>query len=287
MLGNVGRILSLAQRERRLRETGQSTMFDLWGEAVNVPLPSLDMVATDVSIKEKLGWEKELLGVYLSEHPFSPFASKAASENTTLCGQVDAEMEGQTIRVAGMVASVHNLITRDGKPSASVLLEDLDGKLEVMVWPRVYTITKDLWQEGNMLLVEGKVRFRGDRVQLVCEHVHRYQLEEAREEVITTQPVEAIQTTEATETTLPESRRLVISMSQTGDEVGDIAHLHKLIETLTEFPGRDRVSLAIDNEAKVFKLELSNIRVNYCPELHQRLAELISEDRVRLDTDKE
>jgi DNA polymerase-3 subunit alpha len=287
MLSNVGRILSLAQRERRLRDTGQSTMFDLWGETVNIPMPSLDMVAADVSIKEKLGWEKELLGVYLSEHPFSPFASKAASENTTLCGQVDAEMEGQTIRVAGMVASVHNLITRDGQPSASVLLEDLDGKLEVMVWPRVYTVTKELWQEGNMLLVEGKVRLRGDRIQLVCEHVRRYQLEEDREEVAAPQPVEAIQAAgeEEIETAPAESRRLVISMSQTGDEVGDIAYLHKLIETLTEFPGRDRVSLAIDNEAKVFKLELSNIRVNYCPELHQRLAELIGEDRVRLETD--
>ncbi len=286
LMHNAGRILSLAQREQHLRKTGQSTMFDLWGETMPVPMPSLDMVAADASIKEKLGWEKELLGIYLSEHPFSPFASQAASENTTLCGQVDAEMEGQTVGVAGMVASVRNLFTRDGQPSASVVLEDLDGKLEAMVWPRVYTVTKDLWQEGNMLLVEGRVRLRGDRVQLVCEHVRRYQLEEAKAEGMTApQPGEAPLAAEETKTAPSQSRRLLISISQTGDEAGDIANLHKIIDTLREFPGRDGVGLAVDNETKVFKLELSNIHVNYCPELHQRLVELIGEDRIRLETD--
>jgi len=282
LLSNIGRILSLAQRERKLRDTGQSTMFDLWGKTVSVPIPSLDMVAIDASIKEKLGWEKELLGVYLSEHPFSPFAGKAASENTTLCGQVDAEMEGQTVSVAGMVASVHNLVTRDGQPSASVLLEDLDGKLEVMAWPRVYTVTKDLWREGNILLVDGRVRLRGDRVQLVCEHVHRYQLEEIRTGEIAVPHLEtAPPVVEEEEIAPPEARRLVISLKQTSDEAGDIANLHKIINILQDFPGRDEVSLAVDNEKKVFKLRLSNIRVEYCPELHQRLIKLIGEDKIQ------
>ncbi|MCJ7764197.1 MAG: DNA polymerase III subunit alpha, partial [Dehalococcoidales bacterium] len=176
LLANIGLVLSLSQREQKLKETGQSTMFDLWGETVNVPMPSLDMESADVSRKEILSWEKELLGVYLSEHPFSPFVSQAAAENTILCGRVDAEMEGQTVGVAGMVASVHNLVTRDGQPSASVVLEDLDGQLEVMVWPRVYAATRDLWQEGNILMVDGKVKLRGDRVQLVCEHARHYDM---------------------------------------------------------------------------------------------------------------
>ncbi len=288
LLNNVGRILSLAQREQRLRETGQSTMFDLWGETTNVPMPSLDMVAADIPIKEKLAWERELMGVYLSEHPFSPYAGKAASENATLCGRIDAEMEGQTVTVAGMAASVRGLLTRDGQPSASVMLEDLDGKLEVMVWPRVYAPTRELWQEGNVLLVEGKVRLRGDRVQLVCERVRRDQLEEVGDEAaVTPQPGKAPPAAEeAVVAPQPaESRRLAISVSQTSNEAGDIAHLHKIINTLREFPGRDEVSLVVYNEKKVFRLRLSSIRVNYCPELHKRLLELVAEDEVRLETD--
>ncbi|MDD4874066.1 MAG: DNA polymerase III subunit alpha, partial [Dehalococcoidales bacterium] len=177
LLGNIGIIMSVAQREQQLKSSGQSTMFDLWGDSINIPMPSLDLEAVEVSKKEMLDWEKELLGVYLSEHPFSPFAAKAAAENTLLCGQVDAEMDGQTVMVAGMVSSIHGLVTRDGQPSASVMLEDLNGKLEVMVWSRVFASTRNLWQEGNFLLVDGKVRLRADHPQLVCEHVRIFDLE--------------------------------------------------------------------------------------------------------------
>jgi len=156
LLQNINRLLSLAQREQRLRETGQSTMFDLWGETVSTPLPDLDLDAIDIPAKEKLDWEKELMGIYLSEHPFASIASNVASETTTLCGQIDAEMAGQTVVIAGMVASVRLLFTKDRHQFISAELEDLDGSIEVTAWPKVYTATEDLWQEGNMLLVEGK-----------------------------------------------------------------------------------------------------------------------------------
>jgi DNA polymerase-3 subunit alpha len=267
LLGNVARILALAQREQRLRETGQSTMFDLWGKTMPTPMPSLDLEPAELPVKEKLAGERELTGVYLSEHPFTAFAARVASENTTLCGHIDAELVGQNIVVAGMVASVHQSFTKDRRPFASVVLEDLDGRVEVMVWPKVYASTKDLWEEGNILLVEGKVRLRDDRVQLSGESVRRYQPEAApREEP---PPVK--------------SRRLVISISQTADEATDIAYLHKLVEVLKGFPGLDEVSLCVTNEQRVFNLKLSNVYINYCPELHQRLVELVGEGGLRVE----
>ena len=286
LLHNTNRILSLAQREQHLRETGQSTMFDLWGEAMPVPTPSLDLEAADISTDEKLAWERELMGVYLSEHPLSAVAAKIASGNTTLCGQIDAELVGQTVVVAGMVASVRSLFTKDRRPFASAVLEDLDGRIEVMVWSKLYADTRDLWQEGNILLVEGKVRLRDDRVQLNCDHVRRYQPEAAQgEEVATPQPAELpIVAEETTVDTVPaESRRLVISISQTSDKDTDIAYLHKLINTLKEFPGQDVVSLRVTNEEKIINLKLSSMRTGYCPELHQRLVELVGEDGIRVE----
>jgi len=285
LLHNTNRILSLAQREQRLRETGQSAMFDLWGEATPIPTPSLDLEAADVSTDEKLAWERELVGVYLSEHPLSAVAAKVASESTTLCGQIDAELVGQTVVVAGMVASVHSLFTRDRRPFASAILEDLDGRIEVMVWPKLYADTRDLWQEGNILLVEGKVRLRDDRVQLNCDHVRRYQPEAAQGEgVVTSQPTKlATIAEEVTADTAPaESHRLIISIGQTSDRDTDIAYLHKLIDTLREFPGQDEVSLRVTNEERIVNLKLSNMRTGYCPELHQRLVELVGEDGIRV-----
>ena len=285
LLQSVDRILSLAQREQRLRESGQSTMFDLWGEAMPVPLSSLELEAADIPTREKLAWEKELMGVYLSEHPFSSFANKI--DSGTLCGQIDAELAGQTVSVAGMVASVRYLFTKDGRPFASAVLEDLDGRVEVMVWTKVYENTRDLWQEGNILLVEGKVRLRDDRVQLNCDRVHHYQPEAAEVEAAVTVELGEIPVgaEEAIANTAPtESRRLVITISQTSDEARDITCLDRLLDILRDFPGQDEVSLRVTSEEKVINLKLSDIYTNYCPELHQRLVELVGEDGLKVES---
>jgi len=286
LLQSVNSILSLAQRQQQLRETGQATMFDMWGAEIPVPMPSLDLATADISIKEKLSWEKELMGVYLSEHPFSSVADKIGAE-TTLCGQIDAELVGQTVVVAGMVASVYNLFTRERQPFVSAVLEDLDGSIEVIVWPKVYANTRDLWQEGDILLVEGKVRLRNDRVQLNCDHVRLYQPEAAQvtEPPPTTQPSEELAIAEEIVTPMApvESHRLVISLTQTSDVKSDIAYLNKLINTLKDFPGQDEVSLRVTNGDKVFNLKLPHITASYCPELHQRLVELVGEEGLRLE----
>ena len=179
-----------------------------------------------------------------------------------------------------MIVSVHYLFTRDQRPFASATLEDLDGSIEVMVWPKVFVDTRDLWQEGNIILVEGKVRLRDDRVQLNCDHARLYQPEAAQvtEPSPAAQPDEepaAEDTTTATPTI--ESRQLVISLTQTSDTERDIAYLNKLINILKDFPGQDEVSLRVTNKDKIFNLKLPNT-TNYCPELHQRLVELVGED---------
>jgi len=286
LLHNLNSILSLAQREQRLRETGQSTMFDLWGETTPLPMPSLDLEAVDTSVKEKLTWERELMGVYLSEHPFSSYVSRPAPETTTLCGQVDAELAGQGIVVAGMVVSVNYLFTRDRRQFVSATLEDLDGSVEVMVWPKVYEDTRELWQEGNILLVEGKVRLRNDRVQLNCDSVRRYQPEAVEsEESVAAEPETATPVAEETppDTGPDRGQRLVISITQTSDEDNDVAYLHKLIYTLRDFPGRDEVSLWVSSKDSTVNLSLPNVTTNYCPELRQRLVELVGEDGLRLE----
>ena len=155
-----------------------------------------------------------------------------------------------------------------------------------MVWPKLYADTRDLWQEGNILLVEGKVRLRDDRVQLNCDHVRRYQPEAAQGEgVVTSQPTKlATIAEEVTADTAPaESHRLIISIGQTSDRDTDIAYLHKLIDTLREFPGQDEVSLRVTNEERIVNLKLSNMRTGYCPELHQRLVELVGEGGIRVE----
>ena len=267
LLQNIDRIMSLAQREQKLRESGQSTMFDLWGENVPMPLPSLEMEAVSISQKEKLICEKSLLGVYLSEHPFAQVARQLVSDATALCGQIDNEMVGQTVVVAGSLTTVRQLTTKNQRSFVSSVLEDLTGSIEVTCWPEVYQRTEDLWAEENILLVQGKVKARGDSIQLVCEHVRQYNpnMIEDRQEVQFHKP-----------------RQMLIKISQTENEQNDLGRFHRVLEIVKGYIGQDEVRLVILTSEGAVNLEMPNLKTMYCQQLHDQLTELIGEEGLEI-----
>jgi DNA polymerase-3 subunit alpha len=267
LLAGIDRILSLAQTEQRLKEVGQSTMFDLWGQSVEVPLPSLDLPDVEIPAKERLAWEKELLGVYLSEHPFTQASQQLAAEVDAFCGQIGEEMVGQTVITAGLVTSVRKSFTRDRRPFVSAVLEDFGGSIEVTAWAEVYQRTTDLWHEGNTLLVKGKVRTRSDRIQLTCQSVSLYQPRESEESVEQTAQLGVA----------PSRHRLKINLPTSDDTNADIARLRQLFYVLSQFPGKDEVYLSIVSGEGVTKLELPDLATDYCTELHQQLVDLVDE----------
>ena len=283
LLFNVERLIDMAQQQQQLRESGQSTMFDLWGTTVAIPSPCLEMAGALAGTKEKLEWEKELTGVYLSEHPFSPYIGKTTEDNTTLCGQVDAEMTGQVVRVAGMVSSLRTMQTRDGQTSVNAVMEDLDGCIEVVAWSRVYAQTKEFWMEGNILLVEGKVRERADQLQIVCERVRRYDLEPQKCDNLLERPVQKTVPMHNGEKS-PERVRLILMLQQTDDAQADVIQLHAIVALLQDYPGDDEVGLTVSNGTKIFKLKMCQSRVAYCDELRRRLAALIGYDNIRVES---
>jgi DNA polymerase-3 subunit alpha len=286
LLNNVSRILSLAQREQRLRETGQTTMFDLWGEKASVPLAELDLTPADVSDREKAFWEKELMGVSFSEKPFSPvFSGKYG--NAVFCGNIDVELDKQVIVTAGRVISARYSFTKKNESFAIVVLEDVGGQVEVIAWPQVYNQTEEFWQEGNELVVQGKVRTRDDEVSVVCDRVSFYEPPGDEEEpVVTAEPAATEAPVEAVAASIPTEKRcrLVINISQTSDEDGDIARLNRIMGVLRAFSGQDEVQLNITNGGEDTSLRLANIHANYCPELRQRLIELVGEEGFWVET---
>src|SRR5581483_8826795 len=92
LLLSLDRIVSIAQSSQKLRETGQATMFDLFGAEVATPLAGIDLESAPVPKQELLAWEKELIGVWLSEHPYKHAASALARHVTALCSEVTPEI---------------------------------------------------------------------------------------------------------------------------------------------------------------------------------------------------
>jgi DNA polymerase-3 subunit alpha len=173
----VDRILSLAQQEQRLRDTGQTSMFDLFGTQVDTPLPALELPAIETPQAELLGWERELLGTYLSDHPFQHAAGNLARYVTAQLSELTAEVAGQEVVVAGTVQTVRTLTTRQGKPFAAVGIEDLSGTAEITLWPEQFAKYRDLVTDGNVILARVGVRERGDRLTVAVEKLCGYDMD--------------------------------------------------------------------------------------------------------------
>jgi DNA polymerase III subunit alpha len=285
LLNSIGRILSLAQREQHLRETGQSTMFDLWGEATPVPLPQLDLTPAGSSDREKAFWEKELTGVSFSEKPFSPVFS-ARQGNAVFCGNIDVELDKHVIVTAGRVISARYSFTRKNESFAIVTIEDVSGKVEVIAWPQIYSQTEELWKEGNELIIQGKVRARDDEISVICDSVNYYEPPGDEEEAAVRPKPETLPADVPSVKTAappPERRRLIINLKQTADTKGDISRLNKIVATLKNYTGRDEVRLNILNGGAAIPLKLPNIYTGYCPELRRQLVELIGEDGLNVE----
>ena len=283
LLNSVSRILSLAQREQRLRETGQSAMFDLWGETKSVPLPQLDMAPAGTSDREKAYWEKELMGVSFSEKPFSPeFSGKYG--NAVFCGNIDAELDKQVIITAGRVISARYSFTKKNESFAIVVLDDVSGQVEVIAWPQVYSQTEEFWKEGNELVVQGKVRAREDEVSVICDRVNYYEpLMEGKEPTAPPKSTAEAKPEKAIIAPPVEKHRLIININQTTDEDGDITRLSKILAVLKTFPGGDEVRLNVVNSGASILLKLPNIQTGYCPQLKEQLADLLGADGLKVE----
>ncbi len=205
-------------------------------------------------------------------------------------------MDGQDFTVAGRIVSVRYLSTRDKRQFASAVLGDVSGQLEVMVWPRVFTGTSELWQEDNEVVVWGRVRVKDDRVQLNCNRAAVYQPGIAgRKEEPVLASVDAEPSPVASLVPEPEASepgaeepaspaqavdksRVVVTIDQTSDREQDIVHLRAVMDALREFPGQDIVWLRVANNGNATDLSVPNVDVG--PELRQRLVEMVGEDKV-------
>ena len=98
--------------------------------------------ATEVPVRERLRWEKELLGLYLSEHPMGEVAERVGRFVTAYSSDLrDESLDGQRVVVGGIVTGVRVVITKAKSTMAIVTLEDLQGTIEVVVFPRLYEQT--------------------------------------------------------------------------------------------------------------------------------------------------
>ena len=291
LLGAADQILSLAQREAQRKQAGQSSMFDSLPNTVEAaPIAGISINGEDALPGEKVAWEKELLGVPLSGSPLKAIARGNSSGAIISRDQLDADMDGQRVSVLGQVSSVSERTTSKQLPYIVVTLELVYGSAEVFVWQdALERIGKEIWQESSLLMVSGRVRARGDEVSVHCDQA-----------VVYTEDIEPVSANigqkpssngsagvlETPPETGPAPGRvggLLISLVESGDAEEDAHRLREAFRTLLEYSGTSRVHLEISTGGKRVLMDLPMITTGYCPELHQRLEELLGADSVRVE----
>ncbi|HET9851796.1 MAG TPA: DNA polymerase III subunit alpha [Candidatus Limnocylindrales bacterium] len=152
--------------------TGQTSLFDV-GAADSMVMERALPNVPEAPVRERLRWEKELLGLYLSEHPMGEVAEQVGEYVTAYSGDLrsDETLDGQRLVVGGIVVGSRTVITRARATMAVVTLEDLQGSIEVVVFPRLYEQSAGIWREGSILLVAGRVDHRGEEVSLLADIV--------------------------------------------------------------------------------------------------------------------
>jgi DNA polymerase-3 subunit alpha len=175
-LDRLDQVLETAQRLQRDRESGQVGLFAELGmsgqlDVKYTPTPNSKFVDAP---KEKLAWEKELLGIYLSAHPLNALAPRMNEvENLVALAEL-GEAGEDLVTIACVVTSARKHITKNKQLMMFAQVEDLTGSVEITVFPRVYEATAPLWGTDEILLVLARVEQRDEDPKLLCEHAVRF-----------------------------------------------------------------------------------------------------------------
>ncbi len=178
MLGHPAQILlglddalAAGQAAQRDRISGQTSLFEMGGDeaaTLERPLPA----TPETPVRERLRWEKELMGLYLSDHPMGEVADRVGEYVTAYSGDLkDESLDGQRVVLGGIVTGIRTILTKARSTMSVVTLEDLQGTLEVVVFPKTYETTAGTWRDGAILLVAGRVDHRGDEASLLADSV--------------------------------------------------------------------------------------------------------------------
>ncbi len=162
--------LAAGQAAQRDRLTGQVSLFDSSPDSAPLERPLPDNI-TEAPPRERLRWEKELLGLYLSDHPLGELAGVIGEYVTAYSGELGEELDQQRICVGGVVTEVRRVITKARATMGVATLEDLQGTMEVIVFPKVFEQTESTWAEDAILLVAGRVDHKGEETVLLADAV--------------------------------------------------------------------------------------------------------------------
>ncbi len=166
LLHNLEKLLEWAREKQKNKLNGQNSLFGNTKFEEEIELDSCQ----PASNFEKLNWEKELLGLYVSAHPLEDLKNIFEKKATPL-RKIKSAFSGQKVLVGGIISNIKKIITKTGRPMMFVKLEDLSDKREVVVFPSLVERIPSLLEENKIVFVSGRVDYRDAEPKIIAENI--------------------------------------------------------------------------------------------------------------------
>jgi DNA polymerase-3 subunit alpha len=162
-------LMDMASRDARERDSGQTSLFDEeavpdGGRAETPPVPEWTQ-------NVKLGFEKEVLGFYVTGHPLAEHERELRCLCSASLSGLKELKDGQACVVGGIILGIKHSLTKRHETMARVTLEDLEGVAEALVWPSTYAKAQGKLNKEALILVRGKVDLSGEAPKVSAEEI--------------------------------------------------------------------------------------------------------------------
>jgi DNA polymerase-3 subunit alpha len=253
MLTALEDALGWGQRHLADRLSGQGSIFEVLGgdpgEEAPRHHPVLPTIADDKA--ERLRWEKETLGLYVSEHPLEGIRDQLRRKTDCGLAEVERRRDGEVVTVGGIVGAIKQLTTKKGDPMVFMRLDDVTGGAEVVVFNSVYAAARELIETDRVLVVKGRVDHKQEgETKLLAIEVSAFDA-------------------------IPERREVRLKVDAQRAPAGVIRELASLIR---DFPGEAPVFVDLETSLGPKRLELgAGYRVAPSPDFYAEVKQLLGE----------
>ena len=180
LLRSIDQMVSVSTSNMKAIEMGQ---LDLFGGGT-AALPHVVLPANvGVDTNEQLGWEKELLGLFVSDHPLRSYMSRIADKISHTSNQLTETETNSKVIVGGLVKRVQPILTKKNQNMAFVTIEDQFGEVDLVLFPSVWERDNQMVEQGSLLVVEGKLQHQERGTSVLADKIRRIGVDDAAAEL--------------------------------------------------------------------------------------------------------
>lgn len=269
---NMDTILDYQHRAAEEAASGQVNLFGSQGSGFGFHVSDLGLKsAPAASQRDMLAWEKELLGLYVSAHPFREYGERLKALLSPLVSLADKKKE-KSVRIGGMITQSKRILTKSNEPMIFAKLEDQTGEIEVVVFPRVYRDKPDIWEADHPVAVAGRVQEKDGELKFLAESGYEITPDNI-EEIATYINQEAGITNHAS---VPASSLTILLRAALPESI-----LNKVRLIFQQHPGSYQVHFAVENQQGIQKIQ-SAYRIGFNEAIEKELEQLLGPGCVRM-----